>query len=120
MYRLPLIIGLISWVMCLNAQSPHGENLTLDCVACHTTEGWEIQDTFWETEVVEVDLEEGEVPRFNHSNTDFPLEGIHEQVSCNLCHASLVFDEADADCEDQCHGNVHPHSDGEVIIIVYV
>ncbi len=105
MYRLPFIIVLIFGSFYLQAQSPHGEDLTIDCIACHTTEGWEIDDSFWNSSE-ENQIDEEGTPKFDHDNTEFPLLGTHQQVSCNLCHTSLVFDEADSDCVS-CHLDVH-------------
>jgi hypothetical protein len=40
---------LISWTLSF-AQNPHGEELKMDCLACHTTEGWEISKETWKFE----------------------------------------------------------------------
>jgi len=46
---------------------------------------------------------------FDHSNTDFLLEGSHKSVSCTACHQSdKKFSEAPSGCFD-CHGEQDPH-----------
>ncbi len=111
MYRLPFIIVLIFGSFGLQAQSPHGENLTLDCIACHTTEGWEIDDSFWEFSEDIKEIGADSIAKFNHFDTEFPLEGMHEQVDCKMCHTALIFDEADTDCIS-CHLDVHQSTFG--------
>ncbi|MEM7656495.1 MAG: hypothetical protein AAF399_10235 [Bacteroidota bacterium] len=93
MHRLPSMILLGLWLGCLSlqAQSPHGDQLNLDCALCHDASGWS------------VDLDEVE---FDHSTTIFELEGTHARTDCKLCHQSLVFDEAPLDCAS-CHTDVH-------------
>ncbi|GAB4421089.1 MAG: hypothetical protein OHK0039_35450 [Bacteroidia bacterium] len=78
--------------MGLSAQSPHGNSERVaDCALCHTADGWSV----YLTQV-----------RFDHENTDFPLEGIHRQTDCRLCHQNLVFEEAPVSCAE-CHTDVH-------------
>ena len=116
MYRLSFIILVLLGSNILLAQSPHGEELTLDCIACHTTDGWEIPSEFWEETADDLTLNVDEFPqdsvlKFNHSNTDFPLEGTHQGLDCKQCHGSLIFEEADSDCVS-CHLDVHQMSFG--------
>lgn len=65
-----------------------------DCRSCHST-------TLW-TDI-----------QFNHSKTNFKLEGKHEAVSCRNCHFSeqnenttQQFANLSASC-DQCHNDIH-------------
>jgi Zn finger protein HypA/HybF involved in hydrogenase expression len=55
-------------------------------------------------------VEEG-VAFFDHSTTNFSLEGSHKGADCRGCHASMVFEEADTDCMS-CHTDVHAQSVG--------
>lgn len=76
--------------------SPHGElSIEIDCVACHTSEGWRPART-------EMD--------FDHdAATGFPLDGRHVAATCAGCHLELRFDEprvAPEDCA-YCHIDVH-------------
>lgn len=66
------------------------------CTACHTPEGW--------TEVT-----------FDHTQTEFPLEGRHEIISCTACHQPdtisgqeipVPFTGLNVTCVS-CHENVH-------------
>ena len=80
----------------MQAQSPHGTSLDIDCVVCHNEESWAITiDTF----------------QYDHSETNFALQGEHLVVDCRSCHASLVFDEAPNQCVD-CHTDLHSGSVG--------
>jgi hypothetical protein len=91
MRSLPSIILLLVLCLTLNAQSPHGEELTVACEDCHTTEGWlMIPGTY----------------KFTHDSTLFPLTGQHQAVNCKMCHQSLVFSEAQTDCFT-CHTDMH-------------
>ena len=95
MYRLPFIaLFLLSFT--LLGQSPHGTDLKLDCAQCHNPEGWSIDyETF----------------KFDHSSTNFELEGTHAVTDCKACHTSLVFNEAPNDCIS-CHTDIHSQSVG--------
>lgn len=90
MYRLPQIIFLFSGFL-LNAQSPHGEAMKIDCAACHSTEGWEVNQ---------------QNITFNHATTGFDLLGVHQNISCIDCHSNLVFETVAANCIE-CHLDVH-------------
>ncbi|MCB0624319.1 MAG: hypothetical protein KDC43_10500, partial [Saprospiraceae bacterium] len=52
MYRLPSIIALLGLAFAVAAQSPHGDQLKMDCAACHTPDGWEIPADSWHFEKV--------------------------------------------------------------------
>lgn len=96
MHRLSSIVILFLGSYFIQAQSPHGDYFTEDCGQCHNPFGWEITiDTF----------------EYNHSQTNFDLEGVHLVVDCKSCHASLIFNEAPNDCAS-CHNDVHSMSVG--------
>lgn len=60
------------------------------CDTCHTTEAWKAT------------LE------FNHSSTNFKLEGAHQTLKCAQCHTDIVFSKATARCAS-CHAAKDPH-----------
>lgn len=96
MQRLSLLLVLLNMSLSLWAQNPHGENLKIDCKACHTSGSW------------------GYVPNdtlFNHASTRFELVGQHQLTDCKQCHTTLVFEEAETDC-NTCHTDVHSMSVG--------
>ncbi len=94
MRSLPLIaILLISWSS-LFAQSPHGTSFNMECVECHTTASWQIDNSKM---------------TFSHSSTGFELAGQHKSVVCRQCHSTLVFNQAKQECSS-CHNDVHKSS----------
>lgn len=48
---------------------------------------------------------------FDHSSTNFSLEGAHKNTDCKSCHETLVFDATPNDCLS-CHTDVHEQSVG--------
>jgi hypothetical protein len=52
-------------------EDPHRGQFKQDCASCHNTTAW------------------SRVKNFDHSKTQFPLEGQHRSVSCDKCHLSL-------------------------------
>ncbi|MCF8274414.1 MAG: hypothetical protein K9I95_11335 [Flavobacteriaceae bacterium] len=78
------------------AQSPHGNDLKVNCNQCHNPSGWEL-DVY--------------LMRFKHDKTNFKLEGAHTQTDCKACHETLVFNEAPNECAS-CHKDVHSMSVG--------
>ncbi|MGB5386426.1 MAG: hypothetical protein WBN20_06550 [Eudoraea sp.] len=96
MYRLSSLIFLLLGCLPLLAQSPHGDDLDMDCVKCHNPGGWNINY---------------QTIQFDHSKTDFQLEGTHANVDCKLCHSTNVFDQAPMDCAS-CHLDIHSQSVG--------
>lgn len=96
MYRLPFLAFFLLGCYSLLAQSPHGENLKMDCVKCHHPAGWTIDN---------------QSLQFDHSTTDFQLEGTHELTDCKQCHSTLVFQEAPTDCIS-CHSDIHNQTVG--------
>ena len=79
-------------------QSPHGDNLKVDCAFCHQSNTWKVNP---------------DSISFDHSTTEFPLVGRHREVNCTSCHESLVFEKAKQkeDCFS-CHTDVHRGSVG--------
>ena len=73
------------------SQNPHGEELTINCAACHSPEGWEIASEYWQAGDLVVPYTEEGAEYFSHSETAFPLEGLHTDVDCRDCHDDLVF-----------------------------
>jgi len=119
MHRLSPIILLLGLTINLFAQNPHGVDFTTDCSTCHTSEGWDIAPEFWEendpSKQIISDNMRLETPfttrGFDHSTTDFTLEGQHTIVDCRDCHQSLVFSEARTDCYS-CHTDMHNQTVG--------
>ena len=118
MRSLPFIIILSLLIANLSAQNPHGEELKMDCSACHTSESWDIPADAWHFEKdskIELsrttNLPLNADNKFNHYKTDFPLEGQHTGVDCRACHASLIFNEANAECIS-CHVDIHRQTVG--------
>ncbi|HTT21516.1 MAG TPA: hypothetical protein VMG82_21485, partial [Candidatus Sulfotelmatobacter sp.] len=70
--------------------SPHGK-LALPCQNCHTSNGWRPIRA---------------VPEFDHSQTRYPLRGMHTAVACSSCHVKMVFSNAGQRCQD-CHADIH-------------
>ena len=98
MQRLPQIV-LVFLLLSFNlveAQSPHGKKLTIDCAKCHSPESWKFNS---------------KLGLFSHDSTRFSLKGQHKQLDCISCHASLVFDEAKSNC-NSCHADVHNQTVG--------
>jgi hypothetical protein len=94
-----LLCGFFMMVLVVNShgQSPHGENLQIDCASCHTSDSWTvIPDSI----------------SFAHSSTGFDLEGQHGIIDCRQCHTTLAFDEAPSKCVS-CHLDIHQQSVGD-------
>ena len=92
MQKLPLIIVLLLFSSIIFAQSPHGEELKIDCAECHTTKGWAFSP---------------DSSSFSHSlQTQFILEGQHQVTQCRQCHTSLVFSDTQSTCFS-CHTDMH-------------
>lgn len=96
MYRLPPIIVFLLCFISIQAQSPHGDELTIDCAKCHNPSGWSINY---------------ETIQFDHNSTNFELQGAHNQTDCKQCHSSLVFNETPSECIS-CHDDMHNMSVG--------
>ena len=71
-------------------RNPHGA-LDMACNSCHTSTSWSPLRA---------------MPEFSHDKTRFPLRGMHQNVSCTLCHTNLVFTNVGTKCAD-CHADIH-------------
>jgi hypothetical protein len=70
----------------------HEEKLGADCASCHVVSSWFEVDTL----------------DFDHSKTDFALEGMHMEVSCSECHTEeRMTAEIDFDYCFNCHEDYH-------------
>ncbi len=88
----------------LMAQSPHGQELKMDCARCHTSDSWAIPFGTWNFQSAN---NGNDSLRFNHNiDTDFPIEGGHIATDCRLCHEDLVFTGANTECIS-CHTDLH-------------
>ena len=80
-----LALGLILAIPPGGAQndggSPHGDDFDLDCVKCHSEEGW--------TPI-------RKKPNFKHRAVGRSLAGSHKRVACRSCHLTLEFAADDA------------------------
>jgi len=104
MHSLSQIIICLLFSTSLFSQNPHGAAFKIDCRQCHTSEGWGIDAAFWKTA-------SPDGPRFDHSKTNFELNGQHKKVDCRYCHESLIFSETSAACIS-CHTDVHQQTVG--------
>ena len=86
-----IIFILILLTNLMIAQNPHGNNFSMDCSKCHTSDSWKMNmDSI----------------SFDHDSTLFELRGQHKDLECKTCHSSLVFKEASTDCIS-CHTDIH-------------
>jgi hypothetical protein len=68
-------------------KSPHSEEMRYECDQCHQSTNWK-------------DV------RFDHQETEFPLEGKHVKAKCIGCHALEDFGRVSTDCVS-CHTDIH-------------
>lgn len=73
-------------------QDVHEGKFGLDCAMCHN------ENSFTE---LNADIE------FDHSLTDFELEGLHASVDCASCHGDSYTDEIDFSYCRNCHEDFH-------------
>jgi hypothetical protein len=73
-----------------NVRSPHGA-LARPCEDCHTRTAW---------------IPLRSLPEFKHSDTKYPLRGMHLEVGCKQCHTNMVFTKISMRCAD-CHADLH-------------
>ncbi len=76
--------------------SPHGPEFKISCEKCHSPKGWQL---------------DREIYSFDHNSTKLPLTGQHAELSCKLCHSTLIFSEAKTEC-NQCHNDIHQYTVG--------
>jgi hypothetical protein len=72
-----------SCISCHREDEPHEEKLGEECDYCHTTQTW-------------VNI------HYDHSETEFPLTGEHEQTKCVQCHIDEHYSPIDVSCSN-CH-----------------
>lgn len=79
---------------CHREDDPHKRRLGEQCADCHSARNWS------ETE-------------FDHSTTDFALEGAHRDVICSACHPNQRYENTPDDCH-ACHAlnDVHRGRNG--------
>ncbi len=119
MRSLPFII-LFMWISPnLFSQNPHGAEMKINCAACHSSAGWEIEAQYWQ----EIDPNKRNISKmtgvdfgpdtlhFHHGKTNFALEGQHAKVDCRACHSTLVFSESSGACVS-CHTDMHQQTVG--------
>jgi len=80
---------------CHRRNDEHSGTLGPDCFSCHNPAGWE----FW---------------RFDHdTQTDYPLEGAHENLVCDACHRQRVKNKVrQSSACVSCHQNDDIHGGG--------
>lgn len=69
---------------CHQQQDQHGDSLGRACGDCHTAQGW------------------NKPTSFDHSETDFSLQGEHETLPCGSCHAGEKYQFEATECVS-CH-----------------
>ena len=81
---------------CHKQDDVHQETQGKACSNCHN-------ELNWQTKII-----------FDHDVTHFPLAGLHASVSCDACHASGNFKDADSKCVS-CHkaDDTHKNTLGE-------
>lgn len=77
---------------CHKKQDVHKGRLGTDCASCHTPQRWLQQ-------------------RFDHSKTDFPLRGAHENTQCSACHPNQTYKNIPTQC-NSCHAGNDVHRAG--------
>ena len=93
-----VILGFLFSLGVFAQHSPHGKQLKIDCIECHTTGSWTVNLL---------------TSTFDHASTAFQLQGQHNQIDCKLCHASLNFsDEKGKNACALCHVDVHQQTLG--------
>ncbi|MFZ5856906.1 MAG: cytochrome c3 family protein [Chloroflexota bacterium] len=70
---------------CHAQDDEHGGKFGTDCAACHTPSGWE-------------------AATFDHSRSNFPLTGAHQQIDCEKCHVNAQFAGTPTTCV-ACHAD---------------
>lgn len=80
---------------CHQSSDVHKPSLGQDCQQCHNSVHW------------------SETPKFDHQQTQFPLEGKHQALNCVSCHQQNNYSVAATQCAD-CHQvqDVHQGSNG--------
>ncbi len=88
-----IVLSILFSLSAFAQQSPHGAQLKIDCSECHSTGSWQVNVL---------------TNTFDHSSTEFSLQGQHSQIDCKMCHVSLAFsDEKGKTNCTSCHLDVH-------------
>ena len=79
-----------------------------NCVACHE----DVHEGKFGQSCTDCHTEESffilkDMSLFNHGLTDFPLEGLHENVDCKSCHEDRYSEPLDHDRCMDCHDDYH-------------
>jgi hypothetical protein len=74
---------------CHASDDAHAGSFGTNCASCHTTSGWANAS-------------------FDHSQTAFPLTGLHQSIPCNACHANGVYSGTPKACV-ACHASDDAH-----------
>lgn len=79
---------------CHEADDVHATLLGSECADCHDSTSWQVAE-------------------FDHSTTDFPLTGSHQDATCLGCHDDQQFEAPASECVD-CHSydDVHQGANG--------
>lgn len=80
---------------CHRADDPHQQRLGEHCADCHSERAWTETD-------------------FDHSQTEFALQGAHKEVTCGACHPDQRYEQTPGDCY-ACHAlnDVHRGRNGQ-------
>ena len=73
-------------------EDPHENKYGQDCAKCHSEESF---------------LALKDMDFFDHTITDFPLEGMHTDVDCRACHVKRFADPIDFSACKNCHDDYH-------------
>jgi hypothetical protein len=85
----------IKFANCSNCHTdPHQNKFGQNCSQCHSDLSFSIIKT---------------VNSFDHSKTDFKLEGKHQQVDCKSCHKTKFTNALKSDHCTDCHTDYHNH-----------
>lgn len=78
------------------------ETLGETCIDCHRTDDVHAGEEGEQCEQCHSESGWGEIVRFDHDMTRFPLIGIHSVAPCEECHLDHVFTDASLEC-NSCH-----------------
>ena len=73
-------------------QDVHNNKFGQNCIQCHSEESFHIIKG---------------LNNFDHSKTDYPLEGKHQYVDCKLCHKTNYTDPIWTNRCTNCHSDYH-------------
>ena len=84
------------------------------CVDCHSDDDVHKGATGEQCDTCHSDASWQKLKAFDHSTTDYPLNGAHKQVSCNSCHIAQQFTFKETACIS-CHlaADVHGGANGK-------